>query len=258
MITVSFKYFLAPFCSMGRFGRSHYREERQKRGEANGKASPRKYRAEGPFSYVLENGRGSSKLGLSYRGREKFADKLRIIRERKKAMEKSLARTKRHALLKTLFRAQKPISFKTKDGKRIRILRTGFENIFLGQDKIPPRAFIITLVNGKILYFYRSSGERSKMAGEWFPTSGPYVYYPSTSSKGEKTSLGHLGKLEGHPISGSRNPRFAPWVEEIRAKIKANEHKILLQKNWGADEYLQIREALGKIPRTEEIKSSEY
>lgn len=243
---------------MGRFSQGHYRREREPHGTPDGKAVPRrytKYDAPGTFSFITEKEEQSGKIRLSYEGRRKYAERLEIIREQKKAREKSTAHRKRHLLLDRLFKNPRPISFETTDGKRVRISRHGFENLF-SQERYYPHAFVVTLVEGKLLFFYRSSGINSGQPGIWFPTLGPYVVQ-AKPTEGKPPILSTLEKMSGHPTHGIKQ-HFPRWVEEIQETLKKNEKRLVLHPEWGAQDYIDILDALGAIQLTEEIKPRRY
>lgn len=122
---------------------------------------------------------------------------------------------------------QKPINFQTTDGKKVRVLSYGLENIY-AQQETEPRAMVAVFVNGKRIFFYRSSGKNSGHPGRWFPTPGPFfverkmdtgtVFYLERSNRNLKVDrVGQLEKLHGHPQGGK--PYFPGWVEEISQKI---------------------------------------
>ena len=238
---------------MGKFGRSARRLDRKRDPIPAGRKSaiPRKYHSSGTFTSITEKGE-DGKFRLTREGKYKMAEKLRQIDYKRELAARSLERRRRHDLLKIIF--SKPINFKTSDGKKIRILSHGFENVYRERNEAKPRAFLIAFVNGKQLFFYRSSGEVSKLPGEWFPTYGPNV-----QDWKEPYTLGRLAKIQGHPDGYLPNPKphFAPWMDEVRRKIKSSESKLTLHPDWGIDKYLEIKQALQAIPLTGEVKAAD-
>ncbi len=241
---------------MGKFASSAFRQGKKRPKPLPGqKPEPRIYRSWGQRSKFIEHERGRARL--SWEGREAYEKIMRVLNEKKRIAQKARESKKRHELLKKLFKKPRPISFKTSDGKKINIVKNGFENIFVETPKVPPRALVLVLVNGKKLFFYRSSGQSSNMPGEWFPTFGPNKNFYGE----EKVELGWLHKLAGHPDPNQKHPKtyFPLWIDEIRKKIKqetaGKNGRIILNKEWGVKEYLEIDAALKKVPLTDLIKS---
>lgn len=241
---------------MGKFANSAFRKERKRPKPIPGqKPEPRRYRNWGERSEFIEHEGGKARL--SWKGRRKYEEVMKVLNEKKRIAQKARESKKRHELLKKLFKKPRPISFKTSDGKKVNIVKNGFENIFLESPTAQPRALVLVLVNGKKLFFYRSSGRNSNMPGEWFPTFGPRKNY----YEGDKVELGWLHKLKGHPDPNQDSPRtyFPQWVDEIRKRIKqetvSKNGRIILNKKWGVKEYLEINAALQKVPLTDLIES---
>ncbi|HIH21351.1 MAG TPA: hypothetical protein HA222_01655 [Candidatus Diapherotrites archaeon] len=142
------------------------------------------------------------------------------------------------------------ISFETSDGKKVQILRNGFLNIGKSWEKlgVKPRALVIVLVDGKKLYFYRSSGEASGRPGEWFPTFGLIDY-------GEPYNPGTLVKMKGHEGVYLGEPTsFPQWVDEISRQLKIIENQLSLHQEWNIHTFEQIAHGLNKIPYTDQLK----
>ncbi len=126
----------------------------------------------------------------------------------------------------------KPTNFKTSDGKKIKVLSHGLDNIYAGQTEHAGRALVGVLVNGMRIYFYQSSGKNSGLPGKWLPAAGIYFYEKVDSGRTRMlhkgTSLrfmtvqevGALDKLKGHPQLTMKE-HFPTWVEEVSQKITA-------------------------------------
>jgi len=177
-------------------------------------------------------------------------------------VQKALARLKKIKGFANI--ANNPLKFRTSNGNKIVVLKHGFSNIYKGQKNTSARAFVIAFVNGKKIFFYRSSGEVSGKQGQWFPTQGPIVH-----SKNGSIQLGWLTKMKGHPKQRNptgnppniqemkkygKRPYFPKQVSEIRAKIKAMENQLELHSEWGTKHYLLIANAFEKVPFSGEIR----
>lgn len=209
-------------------------------------------------SYGWGSGRTEpEQLRLTYEGRKKLEE----FRKKQELRVNAKTRREKHSYLKWLLKDS--IKFTTNDGTVIKIMKQGWLNVYgekssLGKKPIHPRALVLCFVDGKKLFFYKSSGEASKMPGEWFPTFGPEgdpVYDDKFRVIGKQA--GWMTKLEGHPSGKDGIPQsFPPWVVEIQAKLKEaeNEKRIQFQPSWKFQSFEILNELFGKIPFTDKIK----
>lgn len=231
------------------FGRTSFREDPKARG-----AKKREATLVGGYSDIDEGWGDSGKRYLNYKGKER----LRELRKRPEARKAAIEQRQRKAFARLLL--SNPLSLKTSDGKRVRILRQGFFNIFKGQKSLrdrkptPARALVLAFVDGKKIWFYRSSGTGSaKMPGEWFPTLGPDIH-----DRQEKPYAGHLAKMQGHPDGNAGiKPHFPEWLEEARQFLKRREKSLKLYKAWSARDYLRIEHLFREIPFTDQLKAKQ-
>jgi|GEM_PF-2513707 len=192
-----------------------------------------------PFSKYMERG-SSGKLRISEEGWRRLVE---LKRKRKLAQYEREKRARVH----TFFTLSKPLRIKTSNGFSIVILRDGFSNVYKGV-KTKKRSLILTLVNGKKLFFYKSSGEASKARGTWYPTHGPEVEH-------ELADLSWMTKSVHHPNPTINKPEsFPDWVNEIRQYIKKHERQLRLHRDWGKNEYLQLTYDLNRIPFTKSLR----
>src|SRR3989344_2804353 len=149
---------------------------------------------------------------------------------------------------------ERPLDFRTHDGKSVRIARHGFEDILHTYRKKQERPMILALIDGERLFFYRSSGANSRMRGEWLPTRGPIVLGSI------RPHVHKLVKMEGHPerdIDGGTNIRFPAWVSEIRGFIKENEPLLKLHPEWDVRTYKLLEAELAKTRNTRHLRTLE-
>jgi len=176
------------------------------------------------------------------------------------------ARFKKGKRLKSLAGLlEQPLKFRTSDGQKVVILKHGFSNIYRGQKETMPRPFVIAFVNGKKIFFYKSSGEVSMLQGQWFPTQGPSVVQGSHGPY-----AGMMSKMNGHPgwknnkpvnpvkISdigkNRKRPYFPKAISETRKQIEKMESQLEFHSDWGLRHYLLIAKAFEKVPFTGKIK----
>jgi len=192
--------------------------------------------------------------GFSMTGLEKRLKKLRTIKE--------------HESISHLI--ENPYSFKTKTGSKVQILRHGFSNIYKGQRHNPARALVLAFVDGKKLFFYRSSGEGSLKKGQWFPTQGPKIQYLNGEKNEPIPCTGWMIKMQGHPKPLKEKPGipttvrelrqlkkrsyFPATIGEIREKLKRIESQLELHDNWDLRQYTFIIRAFEKVPFSDKIK----
>lgn len=67
---------------------------------------------------------------------------------------------------------QHALPFRTTNGVNIHIIPEAAQVIRAPSEKENHRPFIVTLVDGKRLYFYKSTGLNSGRPGQWLPTAG--------------------------------------------------------------------------------------
>jgi len=172
--------------------------------------------------------------------------KLRMRTRRTAARRSPLVPAKR--LFDFFFNPKNSISFKTKDeGRRIVISRHAFRNIYLERKEAKPRAMVPVLINGKKLFFYKSSGEYSHSKGEWFPTYGPRI----AKQENGRPILGWMQKTEGHYQDFEKE--FPEWCWEIKDKLKQIEGKLTFHPKWGIQEYKHFLNSLQHIETTYEM-----
>jgi hypothetical protein len=180
----------------------------------------------------------------------------RLLEKKKKDSKKETLRqhlvTKRahHQLIRTLFR--KPIVVKLSEKVTVRILSTGILNPDNSTPTHPARAFVCVFINGKRLFFYRSSGEASKQSGRWFPCGGAEMNYPR---EGEPLKVGWIIKLVGHPNPNAEH-RFPKWVDLVSRAVARNvwSGKIKLKEDTTPAEFQHFQDALNFYPHLEEQK----
>ncbi|MEW6295213.1 MAG: hypothetical protein AB1467_02860 [Candidatus Diapherotrites archaeon] len=213
------------------FGPRSYRQFKKVRG--------RKYSSYGELTRFIYEKEGKKRL--DWEGKRELEKKRIKLQEKQKMLE----RHQRKAFLKDV--QANPIRFKTSDGSKVRILRHVFENIFAGT-RHNPRALALVFVNGKKIFFYKSSGESSKRPGKWLPTMGPtkIVDYEKNDFK-----LDWLEKVPGHYIGEKPVLEFAPWVNEVSQKLKQSENRLKFHLDWNKHTYVKILELFKVIPFTE-------
>ncbi len=160
--------------------------------------------------------------GLGKSARRVAEEKLRESAE--KTRTEFLQKRAHRQWVKRLF--HKPIHFKTRDGKVVRILSLGVKNIFQYSPRtpVPPaRAMVAVFVDKKRVFFYRSSGESSAQQGRWLPATGLLIgprgeiqYREPVDDPGRVTVL-WIVKASGHGTGG-----FPKWVGEVAEKIKTS------------------------------------
>lgn len=147
------------------------------------------------------------------------------------------AEPERKAIQKRFFQRVigKPFRFKTNDGKTIHILRNGIENLH-PESKRASRPLVMTLVNGKIMYFYKSTGQNSQRPGDWLPAQT--MRFGGTTLQ---PTIDTLVKMPGHPN------RFPEWINQISSAIKTAEqnHELNLQ-SMDPEKTLTLLQLIGK------------
>jgi hypothetical protein len=145
------------------------------------------------------------------------------VRKVERTVEYYQRKREAHLYIKQLFR--KPVNFKTTDGKSVRILSHGVENLLQYSKRgSPPRALVAVFVEGRVIFYYRSSGESSRKAGVWFPTSG--MLYGQRGIEDSHTTVLWIKKLSGHGdehLSDRERvgrPGFPKWVMEVGKRVE--------------------------------------
>lgn len=184
------------------------------------------------------------KFKLNSDGKMLARKKLQPVWEKRILRQKAIKRRSFRMLLKTI--RTKPLRFKTTDGKKVVFYTRGFSNIYAGQS-VPARALLLVLVDGRKLFFYRSSGENSQTPHVWYPTLGPEL-----GSDFGQPMAAHMVKMVGHPNDGVPS-HFPKWVSEISARIKKAENRLDLNENWSVTEYQQLLQLFERVPFTTEL-----
>ncbi len=184
---------------------------------------------------------------------KRFLEKKKKDSKKETLRQHLVAKRAHHQLIRTLFR--KPITMKLSDKVTVRILSTGILNPFGNTPKHPARAFVCVFINGKRLFFYRSSGQYSKQSGRWFPCGGAQIDY---SREGEPLKLGWIIKLIGHPkAERGIEPHFPNWVDLVSRAIARNvwNGKIKLREDTTPLDFQRFQEALNFYPHLEQQKN---
>ncbi|MFH0969912.1 MAG: hypothetical protein V1776_00410 [Candidatus Diapherotrites archaeon] len=176
----------------------------------------------------------------------------RFIEKKKRESDKRLLvahysnERSRKEYLRVLF--HRPVSFNLYPNVRVRILSTGILNVYSGNPNTRPRSLVGVFINGKRLFFYRSSGKNSGHPGKWFPCAGIEMIPHSTRS----LRIGNIRKITGHPQYGTAHS-FPHWVDVVSDAIaKAVTHgRIKLWDQTTPSDCQRFQETLNFFPPME-------
>ena len=142
---------------------------------------------------------------------------------------------------KKLFKKQffaNPINFIAIGGQRVSLFRHGLANSHGFKMKEYARPVVFTLVNGRLLQFYKSTGTSQRAPkGKWVPFEG----LVTVRSQDGKIHAEEFTKFPDHP-------NFVQWIENISEQIAIAEKKgqIELHEDWDAQTYNDINKFFKK------------
>lgn len=120
------------------------------------------------------------------------------------------------------------ITFQPSMGSTVRIIPESIHVVKAPHESDGGRPMVVALINGKRLYFYKSSGKRSGRPGKWLPTSGIRPTIRWTPSGIRFTGVEGLVKMKSH---WNPNP-YPQEIVEIGEKIGELEKQGKIPTRW--------------------------
>lgn len=126
------------------------------------------------------------------------------------------------------------------NGAEVEVFVNGFANPHQYTQPERERPVIFTLLNGRVLQFYRSAGRHGGKKGAWVP-----VIHIAEGIVADRLMAGTLIKYDGHHD-------FPAWIHELAERIKTleSEGKLVLHRDWDLEKYRLVRDRVFKGKKT--------